>query len=235
MKKNFIEIYDNALPIDICDYLISLFERESMMVEMRGVVESTDKTVKEVRTMIDPNEGDTHYVSALDMQLYPQNYLYESIIGDLDHILKQKIFDYNKKYHVWDSELNMNLIPTEEERKLVEYEDNNPDILNEYIYRHGDYQIKKYRHPDDGYYAWHTDWGPMPEFIGRKLAVQFYLNDVEEGGETEFYHQEIKIEPKRGRLIVWPVGFTHIHRGNNPISNDKYVVSAWFTQKNLFR
>ena len=28
-----------------------------------------------------------------------------------------------------------------------------------------------------------------------------YLNDVHEGGETEFYHQEISIQPKQGVVI----------------------------------
>ena len=31
MKNGFIEIYDNALPDDICDYLVAVFERENMM------------------------------------------------------------------------------------------------------------------------------------------------------------------------------------------------------------
>ena len=224
MNKSFIEVYDNVLPDDICDYLISIFDREHMM---------PNSGVKEVRTIMDPTEGETNYVSALDMRLWSDNYMYNSIINDLDFVLKEKIFDYNKKYYVWSSELSMDLIPTKEEKKKVKEDDNNPDVLNYYIYRHGDYMMKKYRHPDDGYYTWHSDWSTIPDSIGRLLAVQFYLNDVEEGGETEWYHQEIKVKPKKGRLVIWPVGFTHTHRGNKPISNDKYIVTAWFTQRNL--
>ena len=228
MKNSFIEVYDNALPSDICDYLISLFERESKMGIMSGVTESQNNPwrVKEVRTMIDPTEGDTNYVSALDMTLYSQNYMYDSVIGDLDYILFEKMFEYNEKYHVLSSKLNADLVPDDEKKEDNSFND---------IYRHGDYVVKKYRYPDDGYYAWHTDWGAMPEFIGRVLAAQFYLNDVEKGGETEFYHQKLKIKPKKGSLVIWPVGFTHTHRGNNPKSGDKYVVSSWLTQRNIFR
>ena len=55
----------------------------------------------------------------------------------------------------------------------------------------------------------------------------FYLNDVKEGGETEFYHQKIKIKPKAGTLVLFPAGFTHTHKGNMPISNDKYIITTW--------
>ena len=51
----------------------------------------------------------------------------------------------------------------------------------------------------------------------------------------QFYHQELKIKPKKGRLVIWPVGFTHTHRGNRPISNDKYLISCWMTLRNIFR
>jgi len=223
MNKSFIEVYDNAIPDDICDYIVSTFEKENNRQTGR---------LREVRTLIE-DEGEKTYVSALEMKLNDDNYIFDSIIRELDEVVRKVIFDYNKKYHVWSSELNMDLIPTEEEKEIVEEDAKNPDILSYYLQRHGEYWIKKYTHPNDGYYAYHTDWSTAPEVIQRLLAVQFYLNDVEDGGETEFYHQEIKIKPKKGRMVVWPVGFTHTHRGNKPASNDKYIISCWMTLRNL--
>ena len=55
----------------------------------------------------------------------------------------------------------------------------------------------------------------------------FYLNDVEEGGETEFYHQKLKIKPKKGTCVIFPTYFTHKHKGHIPISNDKYIMNVW--------
>ena len=55
----------------------------------------------------------------------------------------------------------------------------------------------------------------------------FYLNDVQEGGETEFFYQDLKIKPKKGTMVIAPAGFTHTHRGNKPISNDKYILTSW--------
>jgi hypothetical protein len=54
-----------------------------------------------------------------------------------------------------------------------------------------------------------------------------YLNDVEQGGETEFYFQNLKSKPKQGTLVIAPATFTHTHRGNMPISNDKYIFTSW--------
>lgn len=77
-----------------------------------------------------------------------------------------------------------------------------------------------------GYHAWHHERGDN-ENIYRVLAVILYLNDVEEGGETEFFHQHKRIQSKAGRLVIWPAGFTHTHRGNPPISNEKYIITTW--------
>ena len=54
-----------------------------------------------------------------------------------------------------------------------------------------------------------------------------YLNDIEEGGETEFLYQQLKIKPKRNTGVIWSGGFTHLHRGNPP-SKTKYILTGWF-------
>ena len=62
-------------------------------------------------------------------------------------------------------------------------------------------------------------------------VVQLYLNTVEEGGETEFLYINKRIKAQQGRLIIFPAGFTHTHRGNPPIGQDKYIVSTWVTSQ----
>ena len=63
----------------------------------------------------------------------------------------------------------------------------------------------------------------------RVLAWTVYLNDVEEGGETEFLYQQLKIKPKANTAAIWPGGFTYLHRGNPPISETKYILTGWFS------
>jgi len=88
------------------------------------------------------------------------------------------------------------------------------------------YKIQKYRR-DEGHFTWHVDaFGPMAE--SRLLALIAYLNDVEEGGETEFHHQERAVAPRAGRAILFPTAWTHMHRGTVPRSGDKYVISSFF-------
>jgi hypothetical protein len=92
---------------------------------------------------------------------------------------------------------------------------------------HASYALKLQKtSPGGGYHVWHYESGARSE-CNRLLAWMLYLNDVEEGGETEFLYLHKRIKPKTGTLIIWPAGFTHTHRGNPPLSGDKYVVTGW--------
>jgi hypothetical protein len=77
-----------------------------------------------------------------------------------------------------------------------------------------------------GYHVWHCEVGNRST-AHRILAWTLYLNNVEEGGETEFIYQHMRIKPTQGTLVMWPAVYTHTHRGNPPISNDKYIVTGW--------
>ena len=61
----------------------------------------------------------------------------------------------------------------------------------------------------------------------RFLSFFWYLNDVTEGGETEFLYQGKRVDAKQGRIVIWPAGWTHLHRGNPPLSNTKYILTGW--------
>lgn len=87
------------------------------------------------------------------------------------------------------------------------------------------YQIQKYI-KGDGYYKWHNDSAISTKEIFRIVTFLFYLNDVEEGGETYFYNGKVK--PEAGKLLLFPATWTYNHKGNMPISNDKYIVTGWF-------
>jgi hypothetical protein len=77
-----------------------------------------------------------------------------------------------------------------------------------------------------GYHVWHNE-DDSPQNMRRVATFILYLNDVDEGGETEFLYYPKRVKAKTGRLILWPAGFTHTHRGNPPISNTKYIVTGW--------
>ena len=82
--------------------------------------------------------------------------------------------------------------------------------------------------PGGGYHVWHSEW--TTGNTSRVLAWMVYLNDMPQGeGETEFLYQGLRVQPKAGRILMWPAGFTHTHRGNPVYSHDKYQITGWLT------
>lgn len=80
--------------------------------------------------------------------------------------------------------------------------------------------------PSQGYHVWHHE--RMSEHsLKRSIAWMIYLNDVEEGGETEFLYYSKRMKPKQGTILFWPAGFTHTHRGNPPLTDVKYTITSW--------
>ena len=114
------------------------------------------------------------------------------------------------------------------------------EALLQALYRCGPINLQKYLRGSGGYHHWHSEIYPQNascETLHRVLLFQFYLNDVEEGGETEFLYQGRKVEARQGRLIVAPAGFTHTHKGHVPVSGDKYIATSWILfqrAENLF-
>ena len=85
--------------------------------------------------------------------------------------------------------------------------------------------------PSQGYHIWHVEHNPGREMEKRVLAYTIYLNTVEDGGETEFLHQSQRVKPVKGRIVIWPAGFPYVHRGNPPLSGEKYIVTSWINYK----
>lgn len=78
-----------------------------------------------------------------------------------------------------------------------------------------------------GFSTWHFEQGGG-NASNRLLTWMIYLNDVDDGGDTEFLYQKKKCKSEAGKIVIWPAGLTHPHRGNPPYSNVKYVVTGWF-------
>ena len=84
------------------------------------------------------------------------------------------------------------------------------------------YNFQKFKE-GGGYYTLHCEQdGISPE---RMLVWMLYLNDAQCG--TEFPYQNKIIEPKVGRLVIWPAAWTHSHKGVTPNKGDKYMMTGW--------
>jgi hypothetical protein len=88
----------------------------------------------------------------------------------------------------------------------------------------------QYYKPGGGFHIWHTERSNAhyPRCY-RHLVFMTYLNDVFDEGETEWFHQKIKIKPKKGLTIIWPTDWTYTHRGIPSPSEEKYIVTGWFS------
>lgn len=89
-------------------------------------------------------------------------------------------------------------------------------------------------YPGGGYHTWHHE--QESDYRGeltsrRALVFMLFLNDLyeDEGGETEFLYQKLRIKPTANTMIIWPAAYTHTHRGNTVLGkNSKYVITGWF-------
>jgi hypothetical protein len=93
------------------------------------------------------------------------------------------------------------------------------------------FQIQKYNKGVGHYQAWHIDKDYGWPFHNREYVYMFYLNDVDEGGETQFLHCDVSLKPTKGTLVYFPTNFPFVHRGKMPISNDKYIITGWICEK----
>ena len=81
-----------------------------------------------------------------------------------------------------------------------------------------------------GFYHWHNDFGVGDERPGklgeRLITFIWYLNDVNEGGYTEFL-DGTKVHPKQGRICFFPCTWMYGHRGVPPVNETKYICTGW--------
>ena len=94
------------------------------------------------------------------------------------------------------------------------------------------FQIQHYKKNEGHFSRFHLEnYGP--EVKERQFVFILYLNDVKEGGETEFYFKEkgsdeyFGVSPKAGTLIIHPASWPYVHRGSMPKSSDKYILTSW--------
>ncbi len=89
-------------------------------------------------------------------------------------------------------------------------------------------RMKRYLKGNNEEFRPHTDAWDL-ETCKRFLVYFWYLNDVDEGGETIFYRldQPLAVKPRQGRLIMFPVNWQYLHAGLLPLSHDKYIIGGY--------
>lgn len=69
----------------------------------------------------------------------------------------------------------------------------------------------------------------------RSWTAMIFLNDVEEGGQTQFITAGVTVTPQAGALLTWnnatPEGAPNeatLHAGLPPVAGTKYILTKWY-------
>lgn len=217
---DFIEVYDNALSEEFCQQLIKVFDASPHTTAGRtgGGVDTSKKI-------------------STDLYLY-QHAEYQQLLKVIWQATTHYTCEYFKKYHfALIGPMGLTIAHPQTGQPTAITHDNFAELgapktmdFIRALYRLGPIQAQKYQAGVGNYGYWHSEVYPQQgstEPLHRTLLFMFYLNDVVEGGQTEFYYQNKSIQPKAGRMVIAPAYFTHTHRGCIPVSNDKYILTSW--------
>lgn len=218
--SDFIRVYENVLSDEFCDNFITQFEKSPHL--MQGATSGGIDLAKK-------NSQDLY------LQRHPE---YLDALKHIQQATAQKVFDYIEEHlFMIIGAFGLKVYHPETKQPVDLTYDNFAEVgkpqlpvLVQQLFRLGEIQAQKYVAGEGGYPYWHSEVYPQHghnDALHRALLFMFYLNDVEEGGETEFYYQNKKISPKKGTMVIAPAYFTHTHRGCIPKSNDKYIITSW--------
>ena len=131
-------------------------------------------------------------------------------------------YNFTKNKQVDDEKIHNLLV-----KKTFEYRDKYYDFTDSRVFprEHAleQFRIKRYNTGGQDMFDTHVD--VMTYASARRfLSFFWYLNDVDEGGGTEFTRQRVTVGAKKGRVVIFPAEFMFPHRGQIPISGDKYLI-----------
>ena len=89
----------------------------------------------------------------------------------------------------------------------------------------GSFNVQKYL-PGDHFSHLHSERTHLST-LHRIFAFMTYLNDVDEGGTTDFKYYGLKVKPEKGKTLIWPAEWTHAHTGSVLTSGSKYIITGW--------
>lgn len=218
--EDFIQVTDGVLDKALCKRFIQKFEqsRNTQTGRTGGGIDMDKKRSLDVSIVQHP-EFKTEYQALLplisgELYKYFEKYFF-ALIGPIG-------------LTVADPQTGQPVKLTQDNFERVG-KPNLPNLV-QYLFRMGNINAQKYQAKNGGYPYWHSEVYPEKgpnDGLHRILLFMFYLNDVEEGGCTDFHYQNRSIQPKAGTMVIAPAYFTHTHRGAVPISNDKYILTSW--------
>lgn len=194
--ENYFYINKNSISKELCNDIIHMFEEDSNKYEGR-TAGGLDKDIKDTLDFQIPKIADYKWSKTRQFLEKELEKNIKIYVKNINDAMKTCEESSSSKYKVFENFVTFDTI-----------------------------QIQKYT-KQKGRYVYHqdfsTDWANKKY---RVITFLWYLNDVYEGGETEFW-TTYKVKPEAGKLLFFPATWTYPHRGMMPISNDKYIITGW--------
>lgn len=199
---DFIGIWSNFMPKPLCDTIINY---SNTMMDMGSRTSLEDWEDNSAGTILEEEpqiyESSDWYGGQLNRHdtAFMLNYANRQLVTQINSVLKSCAKHY---VHHYQALRNIPLIST-------------------------DIKVQKTT-PGGGYHLWHHENADLSH-SARELVWMIYLNDMPDGeAETEFLYQRRRIRPTAGTILIWPSGFTHTHKGNTVLTQDKYILTGWY-------
>ena len=127
----------------------------------------------------------------------------------------------NKKYSLFNSYFNLL------KDCFLDYRNQYPFLKHKFFNRThiGNFNVQKYN-PGDHFSHLHSERVSL-DSLHRLFAWMTYLNNVDDGGTTNFEYYDIKVKPEIGKTLIWPAEWTHAHSGSILKSGTKYIITGW--------
>ena len=110
---------------------------------------------------------------------------------------------------------------------FLDYRNQYPFLKHKFFNRThiGNFNVQKYN-PGDHFSNLHSERVSL-DSLHRLFAWMTYLNNVDDGGTTNFEYYDIKVKPEIGKTLIWPAEWTHAHTGSILKSGTKYIITGW--------
>jgi len=153
---------------------------------------------------------------------------FNGLVGDSNKVEKDKLDD-----------TRISITENETLKYLPNYYNSLKKCLNMFKKKYNDFdRVKSYgineriniQHykPGGGYKISHFENNGDGVKGKRYLAFMTYLNNVPNGG-TKFKYQELTTPAIKGLTLIWPAYVTHVHKGEISMTNEKYIITGWFS------
>ena len=199
--KDTIGVYENALSKSMCDEIIEEFEKRE------------DLHYKGYSLRVPQDEQDQDFFDRIKNTVEMR-------------ISNQQIEKFDRWCKIFEEVSWTNVVDLL--GKFGYHNEFNPYTVLDYGKVHWPlWKLNSYEKNKGHYNAFHTEQPYSKGSCHRLFVTMFYLNDIEEGGETCFPFSDIKVKPKAGTSVVWPAGWPWVHRANKSTSDKKYIITSW--------